>query len=68
MNIDRVSKMVSNFANAIAGTPVSNRRNGIQNRTSSLRMRGLALGFLLGVAASVGLWIYDKRGSRPAAA
>jgi hypothetical protein len=48
------------FGSAVAGTPVANRRSGIRDTTASMRTRALALGFLLGLASSVGLWIYTK--------
>jgi len=55
-----MKQRVVDFLSAIAGTPVSNRKSGLTNRTTSLRNRALALGFLIGVASSLALWILDK--------
>jgi hypothetical protein len=55
---------VMRFLSEIADTPMSNRRQAIRRRAASLRMRGLALGFLLGLSSSVGLFVYEHRAAR----
>ena len=57
---DRVVKFVSEIGN----TPVTNRRQGFSDRKTSMWRRGVAVGFLLGVASSVALWVYDRWASR----
>ncbi len=54
------SERVFRFLSEIGNTPVTNRRQGMSERKSSVWRRGLALGFLIGVATSVGLWVYDR--------
>ena len=58
---------VVGFAREVAGTPMSNRKSGVRNRTTSLFMRAVALGFLAGLATSIALWIYEKSAQRQAA-
>ena len=62
--MDRLARFMSEIGN----TPVTNRRQGFQDRKSSMWRRALAVGFLLGVASSVGLWLYDRMAARGAEA
>jgi hypothetical protein len=55
-NSDRAFKFFSEVTN----TPVTNRRQGFSDRKTSWRRRGLALSFVLGLATSIGLWMYDR--------
>jgi hypothetical protein len=57
---DRVARFISDVGN----TPVANRRQGYRDRKSSMWRRGVAIAFLLGIASSVALWVYDRRASR----
>ncbi len=57
---DRLVKFLSDVSN----TPMTNRRQGYRDRKASMWRRGIALGFLLGIASSVALWVYDRRASR----
>ena len=57
---DRLVKFMSEVGNS----PVANRRQGFSDRKTTMWRRGLAVGFLLGVASSVALWLYDRRASR----
>jgi len=54
------SDRVIEFLSEVWNTPVANRRQGLSERKTSWWRRGLALGFLLGVATSIGLWVYDR--------
>ena len=61
--VDRLARFMSEVGN----TPVTNRRQGLSNRKTSMWRLGLVVGFLLGIATSVGLWIYDRMVTRPEA-
>jgi hypothetical protein len=58
--MDEVLRLMSEVGN----TPVTNRRQGLSDRRMSWWRRGVALGFLLGLATSVGLWLYDRWSAR----
>jgi hypothetical protein len=53
--IDRVTTFLSD----VADSPMASRRQRLAARKASLWGRAVALGFLLGIATSVGLWLYD---------
>jgi hypothetical protein len=53
------------LGSAIAGTPVANRRSGFRDQKASMWGRVIALGFLLGLASSIAIWVYDKWLSQP---
>jgi hypothetical protein len=54
-----MKRRLTNFLAELAETPMSNRRTGMQTTSASLRMRLLALGFLLGLASSLAVWFYN---------
>jgi hypothetical protein len=54
MTIRRVTGLASGMANE----PYDRRRRSTSSAVASLKMRALAAGFLIGIAASAAVWAY----------
>jgi hypothetical protein len=51
-------RRATTFASDMANEPYARRRRSASTTVASLKMRALAAGFLLGLAASAAVWAY----------
>jgi hypothetical protein len=60
------ARLLSDLASGFGSEPVDRRKRNAQATIASLKMRGLALLLLAGIAASAGVWAYYFQQERAA--